>query len=171
MIPGRIAAYLGREGVEYRYLPHPWVARAEDLAASLHVPPERVAKCVLIEAEARRYMAVLPANQRLDEAWAADLLHARSVHLLAESELAPLFPDCEVGAEPPFGRLFDMSVVLDASLADRNIDLVFNAGTHTDAIAMRFIDFERIERPMISALSSVVPAPLKGTEFERAMRT
>ena len=157
MIPKRITDYLESRKLAYRRLPHEPAPTAPELAASVHVTGRHVAKSVVIEAESQRYIAVLPACDRLDEQLLAEVLKARSVRLLDEPEFAKLFPDCEPGAEPPFGRLFDMPVVLDESLADRNESIVFRAGSHTEALEMLYIDFERIERPIVAHITRETP--------------
>ena len=153
MIPLRIREYLDSRGAPYRTLPHPAALTAQELAAAVHRTGRRVAKTVLVEAEAQRYLAVLPACDTLDEELLADVLQARSVRLLREREFADLFPDSELGAEPPLGRLYDLQVVLDDSLADRNEDIVFRAGSHSEAVQMRYVDYERIERPIVAAIA------------------
>jgi Ala-tRNA(Pro) deacylase len=153
MIPAKIIQYLDGKGINYRRIPHARAVSAQELATTLHISGERVVKTVLIEAESERCLAVLPACEHLDEALIADVLGARSIRVLEEAEFKDLFPDCEVGAEPPFGRLYDIKVVLDDSLADRNEDLVFRAGSHEEAVEMRYIDYERIERPIVAHIA------------------
>lgn len=153
MIPRNVRAYIDGKGINYKSIPHARVVSAQELAASVHLSGRRVVKTVVFEAETERYIAVLPACEMLDEAKVADVLGARSARILEEKEFEELFPECEVGAEPPFGRLFDMKVVLDDSLADRNEALVFRAGSHDEAIEMRYIDYERIERPIVASIA------------------
>jgi len=153
MIPERIREYLDSRGAPYRTLPHPIARTAQELAESVHRSGKRVAKSVMVEAESERYLCLLPACDTLDEDLLADVLQARSVRLLHEREFADLFPDSEVGAEPPFGHLYDIQVVLDDSLADRNEDIVFRAGSHSEAVQMRYVDYERIERPIVAAIA------------------
>jgi Ala-tRNA(Pro) deacylase len=158
MIPKRITDYLDSVHVGYRRLPHETAITAQDLAAALRISGRRVAKSVIVEAEGQRFIAVLPANEMLDEGRLAAALGARSVRLLTESEFTSLFPDCDPGAEPPFGRLFDLPVVMDSSLADRNLNLIFRAGSHTEAVELRYFDFERMERPIEAAIGRGIAA-------------
>lgn len=170
MIPERILSYLSGRGITYERLTHPPVLTAQELAAVLHVTGHRVAKSVLLEAESERYMAVLPACERIDERRVADVLQARSIRLLTEGEFAQLFPDCELGAEPPFGKLYDLPVILDESLADRSESITFRAGSHTEAIRMRYIDYERIERPIVAGITMSIAPYLSEEARERHLQ-
>ena len=69
-----------------------------------------------------------------------------------EGEFKDLFPDCEVGAMPPFGNLYDLPVYVAAALTEDK-DIAFNAGTHTDVIKISYSDFEKLVKPAIGAFS------------------
>jgi Ala-tRNA(Pro) deacylase len=146
-IPARLANFLEQHRVPYEVLHHPVAYTAQELSAVEHVSGKRHAKVVLIDAEGERVMVVLPSDQRVDLPRLEDLVGKR-VELAAEDEFTSLFPDCERGAMPPFGRLYNMAMYVDRSLV-ANGDIVFEAGTHTDAIRMRYADFERLAKPMV----------------------
>lgn len=157
MVPATILDYLHRNRTPFRPLPHRRAVGAQELAASVHVTGRRVAKSVVAQADGRMYLAVLPATELLDEQRLAKALGARQVRIAAERELASLFPGCELGAEPPFGRLFGLPVVVDESLArsteQSGEPLIFRAGSHDDALEIRFDDFARMERPLLAAIT------------------
>jgi Ala-tRNA(Pro) deacylase len=72
--------------------------------------------------------------------------------LATEQEFAGLFPQCQAGAMPPFGNLYGLSVWVDEGLtADDKI--VFNAGTHTDTVRLRYSDFARLVQPKVARLA------------------
>jgi Ala-tRNA(Pro) deacylase len=106
---------------------------------------------VILEADGRPVMVVMPAPDRVDLKKAKRVIGAREVTLASEEKFADLFPGCERGAEPPFGNLFDMPVYAEARLAEDD-EIVFNAGTHVEAIRMTYEDFERLVKPRVEDL-------------------
>jgi Ala-tRNA(Pro) deacylase len=122
---------------------------AEETAQAAHVSGKRFAKVVLLRRDdSDTYMlAVLPASEQVDLARLADLMDER-VSIAAEVDFGSLFPDCELGAAPPFGDLAGIPVIVDTCL-ERNDAIVFNGGTHTDLIEMSWPDFVRLASPRI----------------------
>ena len=113
-----------------------------------HVPGRMWAKTVVCLADGEPVLAVLPAHYAVDIGQLRQLVGATALRLANEVELAPLYPDCELGAMPPLGPLFNQPVYVDESLtADK--DILFNAGTHTDAVRMSFDDFMKLVRPRV----------------------
>jgi Ala-tRNA(Pro) deacylase len=82
----------------------------------------------------------------------ADVLGTKEAHLAEEKEFAGIFRDCELGAMPPFGNLYDVPVCVDSLLAAQET-IVFQAGTHTDTISMRYADLASLVRPIVAAFS------------------
>jgi Ala-tRNA(Pro) deacylase len=150
----RLEAFLRQNQVPFELHHHPRAYTAQEVAATEHVPGRMVAKVVVVWAEGRLSLAVLPAPLRLDLEKAAAALGVRSVRLAREEEFEPFFPDCETGAMPPFGNLYDVPVYVDRSLTEQE-RVVFDAGTHTDAILMRYADFENLVRPQVADLAIV----------------
>jgi Ala-tRNA(Pro) deacylase len=152
MPPRPVADFLDRENVPYQVLPHMRTYTAQGTAASLHVKGREFAKSVILKAEdGRLAMAVVPAPRPVNLRAAAAALGSK-VRLAREEEFADRFGDCEVGAEPPFGNLYDLPVFVDESLG-RDPEIVFNAGRHDEAIRMRYADFERVVHPAVTPLS------------------
>jgi len=153
MPPRQITDFLDKEKVPYELLAHERAFTAQGVAASLHVRGRDFAKAVIVKtADGRRVMAVIPGPRHVDLEALEGLLGTR-VELAREEEFAGLFPGCELGAEPPFGNLYGLPVYADESL-HRDPDIVLNAGTHTEAIRMRWADYERLVRPVVGALST-----------------
>jgi Ala-tRNA(Pro) deacylase len=150
-IPQQIKDFLGSRGVSYREVAHSQEFTASRVAETQHVSGKELAKSVIVIADDRLVMAVVPANERLDIEKLGQLLAAASVRLANENEFRDRFPGCEVGAEPPFGQLYDVPVWLDASF-EEHPTITFNAGTHTDTIQMRLPDFEELEHPTVGRL-------------------
>jgi Ala-tRNA(Pro) deacylase len=150
-IPPHIEAFLESKGVHYRHQTHPQEFSAPRIAESQHVSGKELAKSVLVVADDRLVMAVIPANERLDVEKLAHLLGAAAARLADEREFEERFSGCEVGAEPPLGQLFGVPVWLDVSF-EEHPTITFNAGTHTDTIEMKVEDFENLEQPRVGRL-------------------
>jgi Ala-tRNA(Pro) deacylase len=136
-------------GVNYRLSRHDTAYTAADLAHVEHVPGRKVIKPVVIKADGQFIMCALPASHRVDLDTLRDQLQADDVQLADEEELHQLCRDCEVGAEPPIGRIFGMPTLMDESLfADDRV--TFQAGTHTDAITMTLADFRKVAQPEVA---------------------
>ncbi len=144
--------YLNANNVSYQLLRHVPAFRAHEVAMATHVPDRNLAKTLLVKAGQVYWMVVLRGDQRLDEKALKRVLEVHHVHLAHEEDLDHLFPDCEVGAMPPFGNLYGFPVVVDQALPEDD-EIVFNACTHTDSIRMKFSDFERLVRPMIAHIA------------------
>lgn len=145
----RLEAYLREQGVAFQSRTHPQVFTAQEVAAAEHVPGRRLAKVVMVKAEDRLVMLVLPAPARVDISRLEQILGAQEVHLARESEFAQVFPDCELGAMPPFGGMYHVPVYVDRSLAAAG-DIVFRAGTHRDTLQMAFDDYVRLAQPTLA---------------------
>lgn len=135
--------------IKYDVLTHPQAYTAQDVAAATQVPGKELAKSVVLKADDRFVLAVLPAPRKVDTEQLQKRLAAREVRMAQESELASLFPGCETGAMPPFGNLYGMAVYVDRSLT-QDEEIVFNAGTHVEAIRMNYKDFERLVAPTVA---------------------
>ena len=148
-IPASVSNYLAQHGVDYRVLVHPVAYTAQEEAALTHVPGREWAKAVVCIVDNEPVLAVLPAHCHANRGQLQAALGAKSARLAHEEELEPLYADCEVGAMPPLGPLYGQRVVVDKSLASRE-EVVFNAGSHREAIRMRFSDFARLVNPTVA---------------------
>ncbi len=148
----RLKTIFENEKILYRMIPHTEVFTSPELAASIHTTGRQVAKVVMVTSNSRTYMAVLPAHMKLDLKRFADLAGESKVTLMREKMFGRLFPDCEVGAEPPFGSLYGIPVFVDANLTYED-EIYFQAGSHREVIAMRYYDFEGIVHPVIGRLA------------------
>lgn len=144
-----LKAYLDREHVHYDVLPHPEAFRAALVAQTLRTPMKEIAKVVVVKADHRFVMTVLPASWNVNLSRLRDLLLSQHVRLATEDEIKHLFPDCELGAMPPFGNLYGLHVYVDQSLTEDE-EITFQAGTHSDAIRMRYWDFAALVFPVVT---------------------
>ena len=153
----RILEYLDQNKVEYSHHTHPDAYTARQVASAEHVPMREVAKAVVFLEEDGYGMAVLGADCAVDMYELRMLLGQPHLRLATERELGKLFPECELGAMPPFGNLFRMPVYVDSRLAAEEL-IEFNAGTHRDVIRLRFRDYESLVKPIVVNFARVVAA-------------
>jgi Ala-tRNA(Pro) deacylase len=150
----RLRELLEKEKVPFQHESHRTVYTAQEVAHEEHIPGSMVAKTVVIKVDDRFALAVLPASIRTDLARLKAALGASEVRLASELEFTGMFPDCEVGAMPPFGNLYGLSVYCEKSLT-KDKEIVFNAGTHQDTIRMKYVDFARLANPKIFEFASL----------------
>jgi len=148
----RLEAYLREKQVPFEVRHHPRAITAQEVAASEHVPGKMLAKTVMVLADGKMVMLALPAPYQVDMDKAGKVLGVE-VRLAHEEEFENTFPDCEVGAMPPFGNLYEVPVYVEAALADDET-IVFRAGTHTDTMSLSYADFERLVEPTISEFAA-----------------
>ncbi len=153
-----VSDFLRSHSVRFEVLLHAPSHSAAHLAGSVHVPGRSVAKAVLVRSGETFALAVLPATHRLDPARLAGVLGVESVRIATEAEVEVVFADCEPGALPPFGRLYGLRTVVDASLAG-SAEVVFVANTRHEGVRMRFKDYEAIEAPTRARFASPIDAP------------
>jgi len=151
-IAAKLKEFLDNNNVQYSVLTHPEAFTAQELAAVAHVRGKELAKSVVVKADDRLVLAVLPAPRKIDLNRLSEAVGAREVRLAHESEFGSVFPGCELGAMPPSGNLFGLEIVVDESLT-RDAEIVFHACTHTEAIRMKYEDFQRLAKPTISDFS------------------
>lgn len=147
-----IQEFLRRAGVEFQMVPH-WPAfTAQEQAAKAHVPGRDWAKVVICFADGQPIEAVLPATLQVDLEQLRKLANADEIRLAREHEFKDLFPDCEPGAMPPLGPLYHQAVFVDSQLATEP-EIVFDAGSHSEAIRMRYADFAALVKPVLGRFS------------------
>ena len=141
----RVRKYLIEHGVGYEVEQHPLAYTAQEVAAVEHIPGRSFAKPVMLMADGDLVMAVLSATQRLDFDKASKAIGCDSVRLANEEEFAPVFPDCERGAEPPFGNLYGIPMYVDERLTPD--EMVFNAGSHTETMKVATAEYLGLVKP------------------------
>jgi Ala-tRNA(Pro) deacylase len=147
-----IYEFLRDAHVAYTIVPHRPAFTAQEEAAATHVQGRDWAKVVICVVDGEPVQAVLPAPLTVSLNHLLELAGGREIRLAQEDELQRLFPECEPGAMPPFGPLYGQAVFVDVTLAAEP-EIVFAAGTHTDAIRMRWADFARTVRPIVGTFA------------------
>ena len=147
-----VQEYLRRANIAYSVFPHAPAYSAQEEAAVTHISGRDWAKPVVFFADAEPIMAVVPADLVIDLEQLLLLTGAERIRLANENELMELYPDCEPGAMPPLGPLYNQPVFVDIALAAEP-QIVFNGGTHADAVCMRYDDFAELAHPVVGSFA------------------
>jgi Ala-tRNA(Pro) deacylase len=149
----KLKEFLDRQKIKYVSIVHSPAYTAQEVAASAHITGRELAKTVIVQLDGQKAMAVLPANRKIVLQDLREVTGADQVKFVPEDEFKRLFPDCEVGAMPPFGNLYGMEVFVAGSLSS-NSEIAFNAGSHTEVIKLSYADFERLVQPKVLSFTT-----------------
>ncbi|MEI8185154.1 MAG: YbaK/EbsC family protein [Chlorobiaceae bacterium] len=150
----RLREFLDSHSVRYFIVSHSAAYTAQEIAAAAHVPGKELAKTVMVNIAGKMAMVILPASRQLDFELLRELTDTRDVELAGEKEFAGLFPECEIGAMPPFGNLFGMDVYVSEEL-EADDEIAFNAGSHNELLRLSYEDYKKLVHPKIAKLSLV----------------
>ncbi|MGO5000532.1 aminoacyl-tRNA deacylase [Oceanisphaera sp. W20_SRM_FM3] len=142
----RLQQYLDQQGVKYRVITHSPAFTAQDVAEVAHIPGSVMAKVVIVTLDGQMTMIVVPAPKMIHTDTLAQALSAQKVTLVHEHDFREKFSDCQVGALPPFGNLYDMPVYLDTELAHQK-EIVFSAGSYRELFSLPMKDYLRLVQP------------------------
>ena len=142
----KLKEFLDNNKVKFLSIQHSKAYTSTEIAASAHIPGKELAKTVLVKLDGKMIMAVIPASHKLKLELLQKAAGAESARLATEAEFKDRFPDCEVGAIPPFGNLYNMEVFASDKLMEDE-EIAFNAGTHTELIKLTYKDFKRLVNP------------------------
>jgi Ala-tRNA(Pro) deacylase len=152
MTLSKLRNFLDSHHVKYLVISHSLAYTAQGVAALAHVSGKKLAKTVVVKIDGILAMAVIPAPCHVDLERVRRLTGAQTVEVASEAEFKDAFPDCETGAMPPFGNLYDMPVYADAALAE-NEEITFSAGTHRELVRMSWEDMLRLVSPTVDELT------------------
>jgi Ala-tRNA(Pro) deacylase len=144
----KVREFLDSHHIKYIVIGHSPAYTAQEIASLAHVSGKEMAKTVMVKVDGKMAMAVLPASYQVDFDLLKQGLGATRVELAHEWEFKHMFPDCEVGAMPPFGNLYNMPVYVARALAEDE-EIAFNSGTLTELFMMQYKDFEKLVRPEV----------------------
>lgn len=148
----KLQQFLDESGVRYLTQRHDRAFTAQEVAAAAHVPGRELAKPVIVRLDDQIAMVVLPASHQVDLEALGRAAGADRAELVGETEFESLFPETEVGAMPPFGNLYGMSVFVDESL-EEDEEIAFSGGGHSEVVRMRYEDYKRLARPHVTRFS------------------
>jgi Ala-tRNA(Pro) deacylase len=149
----KLKDYLEKNGVSYEVGFHPEVFTAQEIAAAQHVRGKEMAKVVMVKADGKKLMLVLPASYQIDMKKLKKVLKCKKVSMAKEKDFEELFPDCEVGAMPPFGNLYNLEVWVDQVLTE-DASIVFQAGNHIETVRIKYADYARLVSPKVGDFST-----------------
>jgi Ala-tRNA(Pro) deacylase len=148
-----VVKFLKSNKVKFQLRHHPARFTAQEVAAAEHITGEEVAKIVIVKADDRFGMFVLPATYVLEMSKVRKLLSSSDVRLATEDEMTGLFPDTQTGAEPPFGSEYGVEMFVEQRLADDE-KILIPAGTHEDSILMDWKDYQRLAKPKVASFGA-----------------
>jgi len=148
----KLKDYLEKNQVRYEVGYHERVYTSQEIAAAMHVPGKELAKVVMVKADGKMVMLVLPASYRVDTKKLKKVLQCKRLWIAKEKDFEELFPDCEVGAMPPFGNLYNLEVWVDKVLTEDEF-IVFRAGTHVETLKIKYNDYVRLVNPRMGDFS------------------
>ena len=150
----KLREFLDDQGIPYVAISHQVAYTAKEIAALTHISTKELAKTVIVKIDSALAMAVLPASYEVDLSLLRAATGAKNVTLAKEAEFKDRFPECEIGAMPPFGNLYGMAVYVDESLT-KDKDIAFNAGSHNELLQVPYGDFERLVKPKVLKFSGL----------------
>ena len=151
----KLLSFLDEHKVKYVKISHSPAYTAQEIAAIAHIAGRELAKTVIVKLDGELAMAVLPASYKVDFKLLKKTAKAKKAELAGEEEFRDRFPECELGAMPPFGNLYNMKVYVAQSLTEDE-EIAFNAGSHTELIRMSYKDLERLAKPTVLKFSEHV---------------
>jgi Ala-tRNA(Pro) deacylase len=158
MMMKRLAEFLDANGVHYSLISHPPSFTAQDTAHTAHISGKELAKTVVVWMDGEMVLVVLPASHMINFTQLREFSKSENIELATEGEFKNRFPECEVGAMPPFGNLFGMRVFVASPLAE-DMEIAFNAGSHRELVKMTYKDFERLVKPAVGSFAFRKSAP------------
>jgi Ala-tRNA(Pro) deacylase len=147
----KLKQFLDSHRTKYVTIRHSPAYTAQETAQSAHIPGKELAKTVMVKVDGKMAMVVVTASEHVNISELRRVIGAGKVELATEGEFKSLFPDCEIGAMPPFGNLYEMEVFASKRLSEDE-EIAFNAGSHTELIKLAYRDFERLVSPKIVRL-------------------
>src|SRR5664279_779309 len=150
---GKVKAFLDAHEVKYVVISHSKAYTAQGIAAISHISGRELAKTVIAQLDGDLAMVVLPASYQVDLEALRKATGVREAVLATERDFKRYFPDCEIGAMPPYGNLYGIPVYVDQTLTEDR-EIIFNAGSHHELIKMAYADFARLVKPEVMEISS-----------------
>ncbi len=149
----KLKDFLDSNVIKYVSIRHSLAYTAQEVALSAHVQGKELAKTVIVKLDGKLAMAVLPSTRKVDMELLKKASGAGEALLTGEEEFKDSFPECDIGAMPPFGNLYGMAVYVDDSLSEDK-EIAFNAGSHTELIRLAYADFIKLAKPRIVKFSA-----------------
>lgn len=146
MVARKLEQLLDQKNINYQKIKHQPAYTAQEIAAYAHVSGKELLKTVIVKIDGKLAMVVEPSNIKVDLNALKEFVGAKKVELAGEKEFESKFPECELGAMPPTGDLYNMEVYADSSIKEDK-KIAFNAGDHSELITMSGEDFIKLVHP------------------------
>jgi len=156
----QLKEFLDSHKIKYITMTHSRAYTAQEIASLAHIRGEEFAKTVIVRIDGELVMAVLPASYHVDLPLLKAAAKGHKIELASETDFRGKFPECELGAMPPFGQLYGMRVFVDHFLT-KDKQIAFNAGTHHELIQMAYDDFARLVHPVVANFAAAVEPAMR----------
>ncbi len=144
----RLKEFLDKNNIRYVVISHSRAFTAAAIGAITHIPGKEIAKTVMVKLDGKLAMVVVPGSRSIDLNALKAAVPAQTANIVPEPEFSEAFPDCEVGAMPPFGTLYNLPVFVDEMLTHDD-EIAFNAGSHRELVRLSYKDYERLVKPKV----------------------
>ncbi len=166
----RLKEFLDKNNVKYVVISHSRAFTAAAIGAITHIPGKEIAKTVMVRLDGKLAMVVVPGSRSVDLNALKTVIPAQTATIVPEPEFSDAFPDCEVGAMPPFGVLYDLPVYVDEMLT-KDEEIAFNAGSHRELVRLSYKDFERLAKPKVVKIVRKTAAELLAEDRMAGVKT
>ena len=166
----RLKEFLDKNNIKYVVISHSRAFTAAAIGAITHIPGKEIAKTVMVKLDGKLAMVVVPGSRSIDLNALKAAVPAKAAMIVPETEFSDSFPDCEVGAMPPFGVLYELPVYVDEMLT-RDEEIAFNAGSHRELVRMSYKDWERLVKPKVMKVIRKTAAELLAEDRLAGVKT
>jgi len=147
----KLKEVLDEANISYEVYHHALAYTAQEVATAQHLSGKEMAKVVMLKVDGDLVMGVIAASHKINLSTVKASLGAKEARLATEDEFSSRFPECEIGAMPPFGNLFGLAVFVDPAL-EKDEYIYFNAGNHVQTVRLKYQDFARVVKPQTARL-------------------
>ncbi len=166
----RLKEFLDKNNIRYVVISHSRAFTAAAIGAITHIPGKEIAKTVMVKLDGKLAMVVVPGSRSIDLNALKAAVPAQTANIVPEPEFSEAFPDCEVGAMPPFGTLYSLPVYVDEMLT-RDEEIAFNAGSHRELVRLSYRDYERLVKPKVMKIVRKTASEMLAEERMAGLKT
>jgi Ala-tRNA(Pro) deacylase len=160
-MPTKLVEFLETHHLKYETIAHSETQTSLATVNWINCDAAQLAKIIVCEIDNyRTSLFLLPAAEVMDLKELKKNINAKKINILPETKLEEIFNDCEIGAQPTYGSLYNLPTFLPEH-SDKNKDIYFNAGTHTDVLRVPYSEFDDVEQPYITNFSRPISRTIK----------
>lgn len=165
----KLVNFLKRHKIFYQVQVHPKAMTALETAEAAHICGKSLAKVVIVKAQGKDVMVVVPCDRNVDLLKLSSVLGTDDLKISEEEEFEGLFPDCEPGAMPAFGRIYKVPCYADKRLGEQK-ELYFNAGNHQETVKVSAADFLKNSKAFTGDFSVPADCFVRSRQAEKKAR-